>query len=421
MTRVRRLGRDTFRSLRQRNFRLYFAGQIVSVSGTWMQGIAQAWLVLDLTGSGVALGVTTALQFAPMLLLGGFGGVIADRFDKRHLLLATNTAAAILAVALGVLVAADLAAVWNVYLLALLLGFVNAVDNPARQTFVLEMVGPANLQNAVSLNSVVMNVSRVVGPAIGGLLIASVGLTACFFVNAASYLAVLGALAAMDVGALLPTPTVERRRGQLVEGYRYVWSTPELRALLLMMAAIGTIAFNFNVVLPLLATRDFGTGAGGFGALTAVLGAGAVVGALSTASLRTVSYPRLCALAGVLGVSILAVAAAPTLPLVVVALFAMGVAAFAFVSSANSTLQLTAAPEMRGRVMALYAIAFLGTTPIGSPAVGWIAEAGGPRTALAVGGLVSLVAAAAAARALGRRPAQPVPHGAPAELATTAA
>jgi MFS family permease len=221
--------------------------------------------------------------------------------------------------------------------------------------------------------------------------------------NAASYLAVLAALLAMDVRALVPTPTVDRRPGQLVEGYRYVWSTPELRTLLLMMAAIGTASFNFNVVLPLLATREFGTGAGGFGALTAVLGAGAVVGGLSTATLRTVSYTRLCTLAGALGVSIVGVAAAPTMPLLVVALFLMGLVAFAFVSSANSTLQLTSAPEMRGRVMALYAIAFLGTTPIGSPIVGWIAEVAGPRSALAAGGFVSLLAAAAAFRALRRR------------------
>ncbi|HEX5616293.1 MAG TPA: MFS transporter [Acidimicrobiia bacterium] len=402
MTRVRRFGRDAFRSLHQRNFRLYFVGQIVSVSGTWMQGLAQAWLVLELTGSGVALGITTALQFLPMLLLGGFGGVIADRFDKRRLLLGTNAAAALLAVALGVLAAFDLAAVWNVYVLALLLGFVNAIDNPARQTFVLEMVGPENLQNAVSLNSVVMNAARVVGPGLGGLLIASVGVTLCFFVNAASYVAVIAALLMMDSRSLIRTPTVARRSGQLREGYRYVWSTPELRTLLLMMATIGTLAFNFHVILPLLATRELGAGAGAFGGLTSVLGAGAVIGGLSTATLTSISYRRLLWLAGLLGVSILAVAVAPTLPLVVVTLFVMGVAAFAFIATANATLQLTATAEMRGRVMALYAIAFLGTTPIGSPLVGWIAEQFGPRVALAVGGVATLVATDLARRALRR-------------------
>jgi len=403
VTRVRRFGRDAFRSLRQRNFRLYFIGQIVSVSGTWMQGLAQAWLVLELTGSGVALGITTALQFLPMLLLGGFGGVIADRFDKRRLLLATNGAAALLAIALGVLAAFDLAAVWNVYVLALLLGFVNAIDNPARQTFVLEMVGPENLQNAVSLNSVVMNAARVVGPGLGGLLIAGVGVTLCFFVNAASYVAVITALLLMDTRALVRTPTVARRRGQLREGYRYVWSTPELRTLLLMMATIGTLAFNFHVVLPLLATRELGAGAGAFGGLTSVLGAGAVIGGLSTATFTSISHRRLLWLAAVLGVSILAVAAAPTLPLVVLTLFVMGVAAFAFIATANATLQLTAVAEMRGRVMALYAIAFLGTTPIGSPLIGWIAEQFGPRVALAVGGVATLIATEFARRSLRRQ------------------
>ena len=402
MTRVRRFGRDAFRSLRIRNYRLYFVGQIVSVSGTWMQGIAQAWLVLRLTGSGVSLGITTALQFAPMLVLGGWGGVVADRLDKRRLLIATQVAAASLALTLGLIAGLGAARVWNVYLLAFLLGVVNVFDNPARQTFVLEMVGREDLQNAVSLNSVVMNSSRVVGPAIGGMLIATVGLTVCFFVNAASYLAVIAALLAMDGSALMRLPTVARARGQLREGYRYVWSDRALRTPLLLMAVIGTLAFNFHVLVPLLATREFGTGAGGFGGLTAVLGAGAVVGGLSVSTLRTVSYRRLIVLAGLLGVTILASAAAPTLELEVVALFVMGAAAFAFVATANTTLQLTAAPEMRGRVMALYAIAFLGTTPIGSPLVGWIAEVAGPRVAIAVGGVATLAATAVAGWSLGR-------------------
>jgi MFS family permease len=393
MTRVKALGRDTFRSLHQRNYRLYFFGQMVSVSGTWMQGIAQAWLVLRLTGSGVSLGVTSALQFTPMLLAGSWGGVIADRVDKRKLLLATQVAAALLALTLGAITAAGVAAVWNVYLLAFLLGCVNVIDNPARQTFVLELVGRDDLQNAVGLNSVVMNTSRVVGPAIGGIIIATVGLTACFFINAASYLAVIAALLAMNTATLRRQPTIARERGQVRAGYRYVWSQPLLRAQLLMMAVIGTLAFNFQVILPLLSTRTFGLGAGGFGGLSAALGGGAVVGGLVAASRRTLSERRLVLLAASLGVALVATALAPTLRLEVIALVLMGATAFAYVATANTSLQLTSAPSMRGRVMALYAIAFLGSTPIGSPIIGWVAQVHGARSALLVGAIATFASA----------------------------
>jgi predicted MFS family arabinose efflux permease len=404
MTRVKKLGRDTFRSLRQRNYRLYFFGQIVSVSGTWMQSLAQAWLVLRITGSGVSLGVTAALQFVPMLVAGSWGGVLADRFDKRKLLLCTQVAAGLLALVLGTITAVGAEALWNVYLLAFLLGCVNVVDNPARQTFVLEMVGRDDLQNAVGLNSVVMNVSRVVGPAIGGIVIGTVGLTTCFFLNAASYLAVIGALLAMDVGALRREPRVARQKGQVREGYRYVWGHPALRAQLLMMAVIGTLAFNFQVVIPLLATDTFGLGAGGFGGLTSALGAGAVVGGLVAASRRTLSVRRLVLLAGSFAVAMVLTALAPSVGLAVAALVVTGVTAFAYVATANTSLQLTAAPEMRGRVMALYAIAFLGSTPIGSPIVGWIAEHHGPRSALLVGAAATMAAAAFGWRALLEHP-----------------
>jgi MFS family permease len=393
MTRVKTFGRDTFRSLRQRNYRLYFFGQIVSVSGTWMQTIAQAWLVLRLTGSGVSLGVTAALQFTPMLLFGSFGGLIADRLDKRKLLLGTQVTAGLLALALGIITAAGAAALWNVYLLALLLGCVNVVDNPARQTFVLEMVGRDDLQNAVGLNSVVMNTSRVVGPAIGGILIATVGLTACFFLNAASYVAVIVALLLMNSAALQRQPTVARQRGQVREGYRYVWTRPDLRAQLAMMAVIGTLAFNFQVLLPLLSTRTFGLGAGGFGGLSAALGIGAVGGGLAAASRRTLSTVRLVALAGCFGAALAGAALVPTLPFEVIALVLVGATGFAYVATANTSLQLSTTPAFRGRVMALYAIAFLGSTPIGSPIIGWVAQHHGARSALMVGAVATLAAA----------------------------
>jgi len=404
MTRVRRLGHDTFASLHNRNYRLYFLGQTISVSGTWMQQIAQAWLILRLTNrSGTALGIVTALQFLPMLVFGAWGGVLADRFDKRKLLYGTQVAAGVLALALGIIVTAGLAAVWNVYLLSVLLGFVNVVDNPARQTFVLQMVGREDLPNAVSLNSVVMNSARVVGPAIGGLLIGAFSVAPCFYVNAVSYVGVIIALSMMDTSLLHPMPTVERAKGQLREGLRYAWSEPTVRVPLLMMAVIGTLAFNFQVVIALIATKTFHTGSTGFGLLYAILGAGAVLGGLSVASRRGVSYKRLIVLSMLMGVMIMVAAVAPTLMTESVALFAMGAAAFAFIAVANTTIQLTSAPEMRGRVMALYAIAFLGSTPIGGPLVGWISQHYGARFGFGIGGVGTIVATTIAAWALVRR------------------
>jgi len=401
MTRVRRLGRETFASLRNSNYRLYFVGQTISVSGTWMQNIAQAWLILELTNkNGTALGIVTALQFLPMLLFGAWGGVLADRVDKRRLLFGTQIAAGLLALALGIVVTAGLAAVWNVYLFAFLLGFVNVVDNPARQTFVLEMVGRDQLQNAVSLNSVVMNSARVVGPAIGGILIDLFGVGPCFYIHAASYIAVIIALRMMDPSKLHRLPTVARAKGQLRAGLRYAWGEPLVRVPLLMMAVIGTLAFNFQVVIALMTTKVFNAGAGGFGVLLAIMGAGAVLGGLSMATRRGVSYRRLLVLASIMGVMILFAAAAPTLGTEAVAVFAMGASAFAFIAVANTTIQLTARPDMRGRVMALYAIAFLGSTPIGGPLVGWISQQWGPRFGFAIGGIGTLLATGWAAWAL---------------------
>lgn len=403
MTRVRRLGRATFASLANPNYRRYFFGQIVSVSGTWMQRLAQAWLVLRLTdGSGVALGVEIALQFVPMLLLGAWGGVVADRFDKRRLLIVTQIVPGLLAAGLGLVVWADAATLPVVFAFTLGLGLVNVFDNPARQTFVLEMVGRDHLPNAVALNSVVMNTSRVVGPAIGGIVIEVTGLVPCFLLNAASYLAVVVALLAMDVSRLTPAPRVPRAKGQTRAGLRYVWSEPRLRTPLLMMAVIGTLGLNAQVVIPLIATTEFGLGAGGFGGLTSALGIGAVAGGLAAASRQGISYRRLVGLAAAMGGSILLAAVAPTLATETVALFVVGVCSFAFVATANATLQLTSRPDMRGRVMALYAIAFLGTTPIGAPVVGWVCAAFGPRAGFVVGGAGTLLAAGWAAVSLAR-------------------
>ncbi len=392
----------TFGSLRIPNYRLYFFGQIVSVSGTWMQSVAQAWLVLKLTGSGLALGSITGLQFVPMLLGGAWGGVIADRFDKRRILVATQTAMAALALTLGVLSLTGAVRLWMVYVLAVLLGIVNLVDMPTRQSFVTEMVGSEHVANAVSLNSVVVNAGRIAGPAVAGLIIAAFDLGVCFVLNAASYLAVIGALMAMRRGELQRAPRVERRRGQVREGLRYAWQDRDLRLPLVMVAVVGLLAFNFSVFLPLFARQVFRSGAATLGYLYALLGVGAVIGGLIVAW-RGRTNGTLMALAGsASGLTLVVAALMPTLSLELVAIVPVGVATIAFVAMANSLLQLRSAGEMRGRVMALYGVVFLGTTPIGSPTAGWIAERLGPRAAMAMAGAITLVAGLAVLRAVGR-------------------
>ncbi|HET6792795.1 MAG TPA: MFS transporter [Acidimicrobiales bacterium] len=390
----------TFDALRNYNYRLYFFGQIVSVSGTWMQSVAQAWLVLRLTGSGVDLGAVTAVQFTPMLIAGPMGGVIADRVDKRRLLVGTQTAAGLLALALGLLTATGAVRLWMIFALAFGLGCVNVVDMPTRQAFVNEMVGQERLANAVTLNSVVMNSARVVGPAVAGVLIATVGIAICFLINAGSYLAVIAGLMAMRRSELSPAPTTGRRRGQLREGLRYVWSTPNLRTPLLMMAVIGLLAYNFNVTLPLMAKYTFHAGAGAFGAMSSFMGGGAVIGGLITASRGQPTSRRLVGVAALFGGMILVCAAMPGFAVELIALAIMGAFSIAFIATANTTLQLRSAPEMRGRVMALYSVAFLGSAPIGGPVVGWVGQVVGPRAALALGGVATLVAAAVAAPSL---------------------
>jgi MFS family permease len=385
------LGR-TFRSLRTPNYRLYFFGQIVSLTGTWMQSVGQAWLVLELTGSGVALGGTVALQFTPILLFGPWGGVIADRVDKRRLIVWTQAAAAALALTLGLLTLFHVVRLWMVLVLALLLGVVNLVDMPARQSFIIEMVGAEDVANAVSLNSVVVNGARVIGPAVAGLLISTIGIAPCFLANAGSYLAVIAGLLAMDATTLKRTTPVARGPGQLRAGLRYAWSSPGLRVPLLMMAVVGTLSYNFSVVLPLLVRETFGAGARSYGVLFSFMGLGAVLGGLVIAT-RSRATPRLLVGASLaLGAAIGLAAAAPNLALVVLAMVPVGVASTAFIATSNSLLQLGASSEMRGRVMALFALVFLGSTPIGGPLVGWIAERFGPRASLAVAAVAAVLA-----------------------------
>ena len=384
---------DTFSSLHVRNYRLYFIGQVVSVSGSWMQRVAQSWLVLHLTGSGVALGVASALQFLPILLIGAWAGLVADRMDKRRVLMVTQSLMGFLALILGVLTLTGLVQLWMVFLMALLLGAVTAIDNPARQSFVMELVGRRQVTNAVSLNSAVFTSARVVGPAIAGVLIAAVGTGWCFVVNAASFGAVLTALVAMNAEQLERAQRPLRARGQLVEGLRFVWSRPDLRTPLALLAVVGTLALNFTVILPVLARDTFHGDASTYGTLFSVLGAGSLVGALFTASRREPSVPLLVGALGLFGLFMLGAAAAPTLPLEIAALIPMGLAAVAFQTTSNSLIQLRSEPALRGRVMALYSVVFLGTTPIGAPIVGWVAQHFGPRAGLALGGTAVLVAA----------------------------
>jgi MFS family permease len=384
---------DTFSSLHVRNYRLYFIGQVVSVSGSWMQRVAQSWLVLHLTGSGVALGVASALQFLPILLFGAWAGLVADRMDKRQVLMVTQPLMGFLALILGVLTLTGLVQLWMVFLMALLLGAVTAIDNPARQSFVMELVGRRQVTNAVSLNSAVFTSARVVGPAIAGVLIAVVGTGWCFVVNAASFGAVLTALVAMNAEQLERAQRPLRARGQLMEGLRFVWSRPDLSTPLALLAVVGTLALNFTVILPVLARDTFHGDASTYGTLLSVLGAGSLVGALVTASRREPSVPLLVGALGLFGLFMLGAAAAPTLPLEIAALIPMGLAAVAFQTTTNSLIQLRSEPALRGRVMALYSVVFLGTTPIGAPVVGWVAQHFGPRAGLGLGGTAVLVAA----------------------------
>lgn len=394
--RLRRVTGRTFRSMTVRNFRLYFIGQFVSATGTWMQAIAQMWLVLRLTESGVALGITTALQFTPMLVAGAWGGVVADRVDRRRLLIATQALSALLALALGVITAAGAVELWMIYGLAFALGIVTALDNPARRAFLSEMVGTEHISNAVSLSSALFTGARVFGPALAGVIIAVAGASWCFYANAASYLAAITAFLLMRRDEFVPVAKVPRAPGQLREGLRYAWSNPPVRLALVMTAVIGTLAFNSQVVLALLARTTFGGDAGTYGALYAVLSVGAVAGALVAAHQRRATRRFLLAAAAAYGALLLVAAAAPTLTLELAVLVPTGAAGVAFVAMANGVLQTHTDPAMRGRVMALFSVAFLGSTPIGGPIVGGVSQAFGARAGLALGGVAAVATAVAA-------------------------
>ena len=388
----RKFNQNTFSSLKIRNYRLYFLGQSISLSGTWMQTIGQAWLVLKLTGSGTALGLVTALQFLPVLIFGAMGGVIADRLPKRKILYFTQTTAAFLALILGVLVAVEAIQLWMIYILAPMLGLVNSIDNPTRRTFVMEMVGSKQLSNAVTLFSTAFNLSRIIGPAIAGAVIAAFGLAPCFFINSGSYLAVLLSLFLMHENELHQVDRVKRAKGQLREGLRYVSSTPILKYLLIMVAIVGTLTFEFQVNLPLLAKFTFGTGADGYALLNTAMGIGAVTGGLLIAGRKRIKPINLIYTSIIFGITIILTAVTPTIHFAIFMMIIVGVFLIQFTSYGETMLQLESAPNMRSRVMSLWSIAFLGSTPIGGLVIGWIGEYASPRWGLTVSGAAAVAA-----------------------------
>lgn len=382
----------TFAALRVRNFRLYFIGQLISVSGTWMQSLAQGWLVLQITGSSVDLGIAIALQYVPMLLAGSYGGLVADRHEKRRILYFTQSSAGLLALLLGILVSTHHVTVLTVYVIALGLGVVNLFDVPARQAFVQEMVGRELIANAVSLNSVLMNAGRLIGPGIAAGLIALVGTAACFFANAGSFVAVLIALMMMKGDAFLRMRTVEREKGQLRLGIKYAFSTPMLRNVIIAVAVVGTFAYNFTVTLPLLATKTFHeTSAAHYGILMGAMGLGAVIGGLLVARRSRPTPEMLAFLMLGFGLFMSLAAFSPTVLWAEIAMIPTGAFSIALVATANSLLQLNSKEHMRGRVMSLYSIAFLGTTPIGAPLVGLVVSWSNPRIGMLMGAVFALL------------------------------
>ncbi len=403
--RVSAISARTFSALRFRNYRLYFASQAVSFSGTWMQLIAQSWLVLQLTGSGTALGTVMAMQFLPTLLFAPFGGMIADRYDKRRLIMATQSIAGLLALTLGIVTITGTVELWMVYAIAAGFGAVTAVDNPSRQTFVMEMVGPADVSNAVTLNSVVVNAARAIGPAIGGVLIATVGIGQCFVVNAVSYLAVVIALILIRTDELHPSARSARAPRQLRDGFHYAWNTTTLRTTLVMLVVIGTLTYEFSTTLPLFAEFTFGAGASGLAVMTSLMGAGAVVGGLFVASSGTATPRRFVLVAAAFGLLVCALAVMPTLATAYALLPFVGAASVGTISLSNATLQLNSDAQFRGRVMALFSMALLGSTPIGGPIAGWVAEHVSPRASLFIGGAAALMAALYGWRMLSRHAA----------------
>jgi MFS family permease len=394
MSALRAATRDTFESLHVRNFRLFFSGQLISQIGNWLTLVAQTLLVLKLTDSGIALGALAAAQFGPVLILGPWAGLVADRSDKRRLLLIVQSIAMLQSFTLAVLAFSGHPPVLAIYAVAMIGGITIAFDNPARRAFVVEMVPESDMHNAVSLNSALMTSSRVIGPALAGLLVATVGFGWCFLGDGLSYLAVLAGLWMMRTEELRPAPVTLKAKRQVREGLRYARSVPEIWVPLAMMAVVGTLSYNFQTVFPLFTTRDLHGSGTTFTLLFSVVSVGALIGALRTARRKSIDI-RAVAIASLgYGVALVLMALAPNQLFAFVFGVFLGITSIAFLTASTSIVQIQAAPEMRGRVLALQAMLFLGSTPIGGPIVGWVAEQFGARYAIGVGAAAALGAGA---------------------------
>jgi MFS family permease len=381
-----------FAALHTRNYRLWASGQIVSLIGTWMQRVAQDWLVLTLSGgNGFAVGIVMALQFGPTLILSVWGGVLADRYDKRKLLMITQVFAAVCGLVLGVLDVGNVVELWHVYVIAFILGCSSAIDAPVRQSFTIEMVGQKTLANAIALNSMTFNMARIIGPAISGVLITFVGTGWVFLINAVSFAAVFAALVAMRAKDLYAVERAPRAKGQVRAGFAYVWGRPDLRVMLATIFMVSTFGLNFPLSLAVLARNTFGSGADAYGLLSTTLAVGTLLGA--TLAARRATPPRLRLFIGAVlafGVFELLVGLMPNYILVALLLIPTGALNLTFSTSAMNILQMSVPSDMRGRVMGIYMLCFLGGTPIGSPVLGWLADVVDPRAPLVVGGVVSV-------------------------------
>ena len=395
----------TFRSLRSPNYRIWAAGALVSNIGTWMQRTAQDWLVLtQLTAhNAAAVGIVMSLQFGPQLLLLPWTGFAADHYDQRKLLIVTQAVMGLLALTLGVFTITGFVELWHVYVFAFLSGCASAFDAPVRQIFVAELVGEKDLSNAIALNSTSFNMARMIGPAVAGLTIASVGTGWAFLLNGSSFFAVLASLFLLRVSGQHAKVRALRTKGSLTEGLRYVWARPDLKAILLMLLLIGTFGMNFPIFISTMAVRVFDTDARGYGLLSSTLAIGTIAGALIAAGRERPQFSSLLNGAAIFGIGCTLAALAPNYWLFAVALVIIGVGAMTFSNTTNSLMQLTTEPAMRGRVIALRVGVALGGTPIGAPIVGWVADHLGPRWALGVGALAGILAVGVALYTLKRQ------------------
>ncbi|MBD8079040.1 MFS transporter [Cellulosimicrobium arenosum] len=389
----------TFASLRYYNYRVWFAAALVANVGTWMQRIAQDWLVLTVLSddSGIAVGLVTALQFLPVIALSPWAGVLADRLPRRRLLMVTQGAMGVLALGLGALVLSGAVELWHVYVFATLLGVVTAFDNPVRQTFVAEMVPAEKLPNAVGLNSASFNAARLVGPGVSGLLIAAVGPGWSFVLNGVTFAATIGALALMRTAELQGMASAGRAKGQIREGLRYVRTRTDVVVTMVVMGVVSAFGVNFQLTSAMMARVEFGKGAGEYGVLGSILAVGSLTGALLAARRERPRVRLVIGAAFAFSVALGVMAVMPTYELYALMCVPVGLASLTMMTAANSTIQVSVDPAMRGRVMSLYMVVFLGSTPVGAPIVGWIGEAWGPRWSIGIGAITGVLVTVAAA------------------------